>query len=146
MMYPSIRCYHLEAIIPEFSFFLLCKGCNVGKPGFKPWTNSFIVSCNNQDNFDFFFWLVYGLFQSGKFQTRQRGTAIPFINLNDVRDCIREVAPLIHSDWSRFRKILSHLDKLNKLKTSLSQQLVAMDRLQRYLLHKYFEEISNSLK
>ena len=146
MMYPQIRCYHEGAAVPPFSFFILCKGCNAGKPGFQPWTNSFMAVCPNQQNFDFYFWLVYGLFQSGKFKVRHRGSVIPFINLNDVRDVIREVAPLIHPDWSRYQEILSSLNKLNKLKATLAQQLVATDKLQRCLLQKYFLQLKEEAK
>jgi hypothetical protein len=146
MMYPQIRCYHEGAAVPQFSFFILCKGCNAGKPGFQPWTNSFIVVCSHQEYFDFYFWLVYGLFQSGKFKSRHRGSVIPFINLNDVQDVIREVAPLIHPDWSRYQEILSSLDNLRKLKATLSEQIVATDKLQRCLLQKYFLEIKNMPK
>lgn len=146
MMYPQIRCYHEGITIPEFSFFILCKGCNAGKPGFKPWPNSFVAVCNNQQNFDFYFWLVYGLFQSGKFKTRHRGSVIPFINLVDVRDTIREVAPLIQPDWSHYQEILSSLDKLSKLKATLAEQIVATGNLQRCLLQKYFLEIKNTTK
>ena len=146
MMYPQIRCYHEGTAMPPFSFFILCKGCNAGKPGFKPWTNSFIVVCPCQQYFDFYFWLIYGLFQSGKFKTRHRGSVIPFLNLNDVRDTIREVAPLILPDWSRYQEILSSLDKLSKLKATLAEQIVATDKLQRCLLHKYFEEIKKAPK
>lgn len=141
MMFPMIRCYHEGAAVPPHSFFILCKGCNAGKPGFKPWTNSFIVVCPHEEYFHFYFWFIYGLHQSGKFKIRHRGSAIPFINLNDVRDTIREVAPLIHPDWSRFQQILSYLDKLNKLKSNLAQQIVATEQLQRCLLQKYFLEI-----
>lgn len=146
MMNPSIRCYHAGAPIPEFSFFILCKGCNAGKPGFQPWTNSFIVICSNQKYFDFYFWLLYGLYQSGKFKNRHRGSAIPFINLNDVRDVVREVAPFILDDWSRFQEILTSLDKCNKLKATLAQQIIATEQLQRSLLHKYFEEVKKAEK
>ena len=91
MMYQQIRCYHEVAAIPPFSFFILCKGCNAGKPalplggagGGSPWANSFIIVCPQQQYFDFYFWLIYGLFQSGKFKVRHRGSAIPFINLNE---------------------------------------------------------------
>ena len=146
MMYPMVRCYHDGAVIPSHSFFILCKGCNAGKPGFQPWTNSFIVVCPHQQCFDFYFWLVYGLFQSGKFKSRHRGSAIPFINLNDVRDTIREVAPLIHPDWSRYQEILSSLDKLKKLKATLAAQIVATDKLQRCLLQKYFLQLKEEAK
>ena len=143
MMLPQIRCYQEGAAIPPHSFFILCKGCNAGKPGFQPWTNSFIAVCPHEEYFNFYFWLIYGLFQSGKFKVRHRGSVIPFINLNDVRDVICEVAPLIHPDWSRYQEILSSLDKINKLKATLAAQIVATDKLQRCLLQKYFLEIKN---
>ena len=146
MMYPQIRCYHEGAVIPAHSFFILCKGCNAGKPGLNPWTNSFIVICPHQQYVDFYFWLIYGLFQSGKFKTRHRGSVIPFINLNDVRDVIREVAPLIHPDWIRYQEILASLDKLSKLKATLAEQIIATDKLQRCLLQKYFLEIKQAPK
>lgn len=146
MMFPQIRCYHAGAKIPPHSFFILCKGSNAGKPGFQAWTNSFMVVCPHQEYFDFFFWLIHGLHLSGKFKVRHRGTAIPFINLEDVRDTLRELAPAIHSDWSRYREILSSLDKLNKLKTTLQQQINATEQLQRCLIRKYFLEIRNAPK
>lgn len=141
MMLPQIRCYHEGSPIPQFSFFILCKGCNAGRPGFKPWTNSFIAICNDQQTFDFYFWLVFGLSQSGKFKTRHRGSVIPFINLCDVRDLIREITPFIYPNWTRYQEILSQLDKLRKLKSALAEQIVATDKLQRCLIQKYFEEI-----
>lgn len=146
MMFPMIRCYHVGAAIPPHSFFILCKGCNAGKPGFQPWTNSFIVVCPHEEYFKFYFWLIYGLHQSGKFKVRHRGSVIPFINLVDVRDTLREVAPLIHPDWSRYQKILSSLDNLRKLKATLAEQILATDKLQHCLLHKYFEEIKKAPK
>lgn len=146
MMYPQIRCYHDGAIVPPHSFFILCKGCNAGKPGFKPWTNSFIVVCPHEEYFNFYFWLVYGLHSSGKFKVRHRGSAIPFINLEDVRDLLREVVPLIHSDWSRFQQILSSVENCSQLKSNLAQQLVATEKLQRYLVQKYFSEIMRSFQ
>ncbi len=144
MMSPMIRCYHAGAVIPPNSFFILCKGPNAGKPGFNPWTNCFIVICPHEEYFNFYFWLIYGLFQSGKFKPRHRGSVIPFINLNDVRDTLREVAPLIHPDWARYQEILSSLEKLEKLRSSLLQQLATTETLQRCLLQKYFLEIKSA--
>ncbi|HLG40493.1 MAG TPA: hypothetical protein VI461_12525, partial [Chitinophagaceae bacterium] len=119
---------------------------NAGKPGFQPWTNCFIAVCPHEESFNFFFWLVYGLHRSRKFKVYHRGSVIPFINLKDVRDIIRDVAPLIHPDWSRYQEILSSLDKLRKLKATLSEHLIATDKLQRCLLKKYFEEIKRTSK
>lgn len=116
MMYPFIRCFHEGSSVPEFSFFILCKGSNAGKPSFRPWTNCFIITCPRQEYFDFYFWLIYGLFQSGKFRIRHRGTAVPFINLPDVRDLLQQVAPIVYPDWQKFQSILSALESWRKEK------------------------------
>jgi hypothetical protein len=141
MMFPSIRCYHEGAVVPPHSFFILCKGCNAGKPGFHPWTNSFIVVCPHEEYFNFYFWLIYGLWRDGKFKTRHRGSVIPFINLNDVRDLIREVAPAIQSGWNKYQQILETLNKLEQKKTCLAEQIIITTNLQRHLLRTYFDKL-----
>lgn len=140
MMYPLIRCYHSAASINPHVFYILCKGANAGKPGFRPWANCFAVICNNKQNFDFFFWLVYGLWRDGRFKICHRGSVIPFINLDDVRDLIREVAPAIEPDWSKYRQILEALSKLEEKKASLVEQINSTSNLQRHLLRMYFTE------
>ncbi|TMI93028.1 MAG: restriction endonuclease subunit S [Bacteroidetes bacterium] len=141
MMFPSIRCYHEGAVVPPHSFFILCKGCNAGKPGFQPWINSFIVVCPHEEYFNFYFWLIYGLWRDGKFKTRHRGSVIPFINLNDVRDLIREVAPAIQPGWNKYQQILETLNKLEQKKTSLAEQIIITANLQRHLLRTYFDKL-----
>ncbi|MFZ1451589.1 MAG: hypothetical protein WAT20_02750, partial [Ferruginibacter sp.] len=66
------------------------------------------------------------------------GSAIPFINKNDIAAVLKEVAPAIYDDWSKFQELLNTLDKLESLKSSLGQQLLASENLQSCLLHKYF--------
>ena len=137
MMSPLIRCYHEGAVIPPHSFFILCKGNNAGMPGFKPWRNSFIAICPHEKYYNFYFWLIYGLHQAGKFKIRHRGSVIPFINLEDVRDLVRDIAPLIIPDWSRFQELLTTLDKCSKLKATLQEQVLATEKLQRCLIQQY---------
>lgn len=138
-MFPMIRCYHAGAPVPENSFFILSKGANAGKPAFKPWSNSFIVVCPHKQYHDFFFWLIYGLFQAGKFKSRHRGSAIQFINLDDVRDLLRKVAPVIHPNWEKYQAILSSLNHLQQQKVTLAEQIISTTNLQRHLLRAYFD-------
>ena len=140
MILPQIRCNYSTAIQNPNVFFILCKGNNAGKPSLTPWANSFVVICQHKEYFDFYFWLVYALFKSDKFKIRLRGSVIPFININDVRDVIREVAPFIHPDWSRLQELIKTLDNLSKLKSSLEQQIKASENLQKCLLHNFFTE------
>ena len=141
MIFPQIRCYHSNVISQPHVFYILCKGENAGKPALRLWPNSFTVICSNQQYFDFYFWLMYGLFKSNKFKIRLRGTAVPFLNLDDIRDIIREVAPVVFPDWSKFQELIKTLDKLVQVKTTLAQQIIASENLQKLLLQNYFNAL-----
>jgi hypothetical protein len=140
-MFPQIRCYHSNTMLQPHVFYILCKGENAGKPALKPWANSFAVICSNQQYFDFYFWLFWGLFKSNKFKIHLRGTAVPFLNLDDVRSVIKEMAPVVFPDWSKFQELIITMDRLEKLKSNLAQQVIASENLQRQLIRRYFDDV-----
>ena len=140
MMFPQIRCFHSSVNEQQYKFFILSKGDNAGKPGLVPWANCFAVHCSNQQAFDFYFWLVFGLFKAGKFKSRHRGSVISFVNLNDIRSVLRESAPSVFENWQKFQQIMNALDLLEKSKTTLGQQLVTTENLQRFLIQRFFEK------
>ena len=138
MIYPQIRCYQPNMPQQSHVFYILCKGNQAGKPSLKPWANSFAVSCQNLQYFNFYYWLVYALFRTNKFKLRLRGSVIPFINIDDVRDLIGEMAPVVYPDWSKFQELVNTLNKFEDLKSTLEQQIISSERLQNSLLQQYF--------
>jgi len=139
-MFPQIRCFHSSVNEQPYVFFILSKGDNAGKPGLIPWVNCFAVYCRNQQTFDFYFWLVFGLFKAGKFKIRHRGSVISFVNINDVKDVLKEAAPAIFQHCQKFQQIVNAMDLLEKSKTTLGQQLLTTENLQRYLIRRFFEK------
>ena len=142
MMLPSVRCYHLKANveIEPNEFFILCKGNNAGKPGLKPWTNSFVVTASNEEMRDFYFWLVYGLYTAKSFKVIHRGTAIPFVNIGELRHVIANAAQILYPKWQEFKTILQQLEKLEKQKNTLGQILKATSTLQECLIRDYLHQ------
>ncbi len=142
MMPVHIRCCHLspDAVVPPHLFFILSKGNNAGKPGVTPWANSFVVISSNQEMRDFYFWLTYGLFTAKAFRVIQRGTAIPFVNVGELRHVIANAAQVLYPKWQEFRIILQQLEKLEKQKNSLGQILKATATLQECLIRNYLQQ------
>lgn len=140
MLPVQIRCYHENAVMQQYVFYILSKGNNAGRPAFKPWANCFIAICPNQEMFDFYFWLCYGLFQTGKFKMYHRGSVINFVNISDVQSLISEMAVNIHSHWQQYRQTVESLSKLEKRKATLVQQLISTERLQVALIDLYFNK------
>lgn len=67
-----------------------------------------------------------------------RGTAIQFINLNDIRDLIREHNQPLLQHWQKYQQVLSALSKLEQRKVSLAEQVKSTERLQQHLINSYF--------
>ena len=139
MLLPQIRCYHSSIDDQPFTFFILSKGENAGKPALVPWSNCFSIRCNNQESFDFHFWLVYAVFKSEKFKTRHRGSVILFVSLQDIRDVLKEYTPVVFSHWRQFQSIMQAMDLLQKSKTTLGQQLITTEKMQNYLINHFFK-------
>lgn len=124
----------------QYVFYILSKGNNAGRPAFKPWANCFIAICPNQEMFDFYFWLCFGLFRTGKFQMFYRGSVINFLNVSDVQKLISEMAVNVHQHWQQYRLTVENLAKLEKKKATLVQQLIATVKLQTTLIDLYFKK------
>ena len=98
---------------PPYVFYILAKGNNAGKPALVPWANCFMASCSNQEAKEFYFWLVYGLYNAGRFRVHHHGTAIQFLNIDDVQRVVKEIAPSILPHWQKFKALLKLSQSLN---------------------------------
>ena len=135
-----IRCYQPNTAPKPHTFYILAKGENSGKPAFNPWANSFMAISQNQEMFEFYFWLTYGLWKADKFRLYQRGSVIPFINVDDVRSVVTGIAPSIFDQWKKFQEIISYLSRLEKRKATLAEQIIVTERLQQQLFRSFFNQ------
>ncbi len=69
-------------------FFILNKGMNSGKPAYQPFTNSFVVMCDDQDTIDDLYWLCWGLWQSKSFRYFLVGSVIEFIRIRAIKEFV----------------------------------------------------------
>lgn len=139
MCYPQINCYHPPAGGSQsFTFYILSKGNNAGQPQLLPWVNSFSFHCKSKEELDFYFWLSYSLWQTGRFTQYLRGTAIPFISVNDARQLLIQVAETIFPHWQSIQNVIEALNKLKTARAHLAQCIIANEKLQNMLLRIHF--------
>ncbi len=84
--------------------------------------------------FDFYFWLCFGLFEAGKFKSYHRGSVIPFVNLRDLREVLKQFAPFVYNHYQQYRQIVDDLSKLEKRNVTLAEQIVSNKHLQLHLI------------
>lgn len=73
------------------AFYIQLKGMNAGKPMKEKITNSIGISPDENIFIpEFFYYLILNLFNSGKFSSRLKGSAVPYIRKSDITAVIIE--------------------------------------------------------
>jgi hypothetical protein len=127
----SLKCHTLGAAAPPSSFFILSKGNNAGRPAHTPNPNCFVFTCNPEDK-DAYFWLVYALWDGGKFRQYLCGSVIYFLHIRHVRECIEYG----QRSGDRITTAAAHLQKLLALETNLKSQLALLREARRAIVRR----------
>jgi hypothetical protein len=139
MCSPQINCYHsASGGCQSFTFYILSKGQNAGQPQLLPWVNSFAVHCQTKEELDFYFWLSYSLWQTGRFRPYLRGSVIPFLSVSDTRQLLCQVSETIYPHWQHLLNVIEALNKLKTAREHLAQCIIANEKLQAMLLKIHF--------
>lgn len=86
---------------PKFSFFILNKGCNSGKPLEKHCANCFVAICESYEEREFYYWLCWGLWQAKAFEHFLCGSVILFIRKNELYNILQRQAAELHPEsWN----------------------------------------------
>jgi hypothetical protein len=138
MSSPQINCYSAQVAPQSFTFYILSKGTNAGQPNLSPWVNCFAVHCSTADELDFYFWLSYSLWQTGRYKSYLRGSVIPFLTVGDARKLLQQVATSLLPHWQSFQGVIEGLNRLKTTRAHLAQCIIANEKLQQMLLRVHF--------
>ena len=125
-------------LIQQPHFFILNKGMNTGSPNFKPYANCFVLLAETDLERNFYYWLCFALWQTGKFRPRLIGSVIPFIHIGDFKDVIADSAIKANKKPKQYQKALSILIDIDQKSEALAQQLKLIGELKKAVLYKAF--------
>ena len=80
-----IKTHRVGTIYSKPHLFLLNKGMNSGKPQKEPFTNSFVIIFQNEEDCESLFFIAYSLWQTKFWHQHLVGSVIPFLRLNDFK-------------------------------------------------------------
>lgn len=85
---------------PKFSFFILNKGLNAGKPLNEPCANCFTATCENENEKEFYSWLCWGLWQAKQVEHLLIGSVIPYVRKRELLELLQcQAARLCPEQW-----------------------------------------------
>lgn len=105
------------------SFYIQIKGNYSGRPLRKPIPNCAAVYTDNPILFE----IVYALFKGKRFEPDLKGTAVPYVRIDDLKNVI-SIGVLKYND--KKAHLLQNVNKIDTLLLNLTQQLKTVKQLQ----------------
>jgi hypothetical protein len=121
----------------EHEFYILCKGLNSGKPLDLPCPNSFVCKCNSQQQKDFYYWLIFGLWEVKHFYPFHKGTAIPFITIYDFKKEISRQSRTIEPIKDQFKNTIDKIKFLEEKEKSIRMYLTEIQSLKHAMVRRH---------
>lgn len=132
----KIQQYRSGAALPQFHFFILCKGLNSGKPLKKPCPNCFVVTADDADMLNRLYWLQHALYSGRRFYPFLVGSVIPFVRIGVIKELLTLA---YNSSAAGVKEINAHigaLQQLEALEESTRTRLAAIKEMRVLLSNK----------
>ena len=132
-----IKTHRTGTIYTQPHLFILNKGMNSGKPQKEPFTNSFVIIFENEDDFDTINLTAYALWKTKFWHQFLRGSVIPFLSLYDIR---KEFSIKVNQEVKDHKEHIKNVQALKLLEQSekrFNENLNLINDMRRVILYRY---------
>jgi len=136
---PKFQTYSVKHQSTGFEFYILSKGLNSGKPLVTPCPNSFVCICKSQEQKDFYFWLLFGLWKAKHFHQFLTGSVIPFIRLSDLKDEVLNQAEKVSKQEKEYKSTVDKIKQLEEKEKAIRQNLALINDLKGAMIYRHLK-------
>ena len=119
--------------------FLLNKGLNSGKPKKEPFTNSFVIIFENQDDLETMYFLSYNLWRTKFWHQYLIGSVIEFIRIGDVKKELYIKSKEAIQKTEHFEKQKNIIHLIEQKESQYKKELILMDNIRTSILRNLFK-------
>jgi hypothetical protein len=139
MLKLKIKTHKSGTVYNQPHFFILNKGLNSGKP-FKHYVcNSFVFLADDENEKEYFYFLLLGLWELRLLRPYLKGSVIEYVRLGDIIDVLEETLNSVNSGNRSFSDAQNSLAQIDALQSNLQLQLSQLMQLRKALFHKYLK-------
>ena len=132
-----IKSHRVGTIYSKPHLFLLNKGMNSGKPQKEPFTNSFVVIFDLEQDCENLYFVAYSLWKTNFWQQHLVGSVIPFLRLNDFKKEFNPQSRLMMVEHEQHQKNVAALKLLEKKEKQYKEDMMLINDLRRAILYRY---------
>jgi hypothetical protein len=119
--------------------FLLNKGLNSRKPQKEPFTNSFVIIFENQDDVDNVFFISYSLWKTKFWHQFLIGSVIPFLRLQEFKKEFNQKVNALMQEHEKHKKSVAALKLLEEKENQFLKNLNLISDLRKAIIYQYIK-------
>ena len=119
--------------------FLLNKGLNSGKPQKEPFTNSFVIIFENQEDVDNIFFISYSLWKTKFWHQFLIGSVIPFLRLHEFKKEFNQKVNALMQEHEKHKKSVAALKLLEEKENQFLKNLNLISDLRKAIIYQYIK-------
>ena len=132
-----IKTHRKDRVYTKPHLFLLNKGMNSGKPQKEPFTNSFVIIFEKEDDCENIYFVAYSLWQTKFWHQHLVGSVIPFLRLPDFKSAFNPKARLMMMEHEQHQKNVAALKLLELKEKQFHENINLINDLRRVILYRY---------
>ena len=132
-----IKTHRKGTVYAKPHLFVLNKGMNSGKPQKEPFTNSYVIIFQNEDDCENLYWIAFSLWKSKFWHQHIIGSVIPFLRLPDFKKEFNPQSRLMMVEHEQHQKNVAALKLLEKKEKQYKEDMMLINDLRRAILYRY---------
>lgn len=132
-----IKTHQKNTLYTKPHLFILNKGMNSGKPQKEPFTNSFVVIFQNEEDCENIYFVAYSLWQTKFWHPYLVGSVIPFLRLPNFSKEFNLKASLMMQEHEEHQKNIAALKLLEKKEKQFHENINLINDLRKTILYRY---------
>ena len=132
-----IKTHQKNTLYTKPHLFILNKGMNSGKPQKEPFTNSFVVIFQNEEDCESIYFVAYSLWKTKFWHPYLVGSVIPFLRLPNFSKEFNLKASLMMQEHEEYQKNIAALKILEKKEKQFHENINLINDLRKTILYRY---------
>ena len=135
-----IKTHRKDAVYKGNSIYILNKGMNSGKPQKEPFTNSFVILFQNQEDTETVYWLAYSLWKANFWHQSLIGSVIPFLRIHEFKKSFVPKLNEMLLNMEQHKKQVEALQLIEIKEQQFQESLILINEMRKTFLAHYFRK------
>jgi hypothetical protein len=132
-----VKTHQKGTIYSKPHLFLLNKGLNSGKPQKEPFTNSFVVIFDLEQDCENLYFVAYSLWKTNFWHQHLVGSVIPFLRIHDFKKEFFIKSKLMMEEHEAHVKHIAALKILELKEKQFYENINLINDMRRVILYRY---------